>query len=213
MIVFSGLTVAVSLIALCVFPQRFLYSIGIGGALVALSSAAVCLLLLPAVLGLLGERVNALAPPRLQGIPSERRWHRLARFVLSYPISVTVVAASLMIFAGLPFLRVELTQANAQILPSTASAHEVERIVSKRFEADPADRMVLVYRSRPAADFAREKLIPDQGVVDVEGPQRVGPGLYQLDAELGAKGYSDEAVSTLKRARSANWGVRALIGG
>src|SRR3954464_5970423 len=55
MIVFSGLTVALSLIALCVFPQRFLYSIGIGGALVALSSAAVCLLLLPAVLGLLGE--------------------------------------------------------------------------------------------------------------------------------------------------------------
>jgi uncharacterized membrane protein YdfJ with MMPL/SSD domain len=213
MIVFSGLTVAVSLISLCIFPQRFLYSIGIGGALVALSSAAVCLLLLPAVLALLGERVNALAPRRLQGPPSERRWHRLARFVLSYPISVTVVAASLMVFAGLPFLRVELTQANAQILPSDASAYEVQRVVSSRFTADPADRMVLVYRNPAAADFAREKLIPDQAVVDVEGPRREGPGLYRLDAELGPNGYSDAAVNSLKRARSSNWGDRALIGG
>src|SRR5204863_5141409 len=90
MIMISGLTVAFSLFALCVFPQRFLYSIGIGGALVALSSAAVCLLFLPAILALLGERVNALAPRGFQGLPSERRWHRLARFVLSYPISVTI---------------------------------------------------------------------------------------------------------------------------
>ena len=56
MIVFSGMTVAVSLVSLCIFPQRFLYSIGIGGALVALSSAAVCLLFLPALLALLGQR-------------------------------------------------------------------------------------------------------------------------------------------------------------
>jgi RND superfamily putative drug exporter len=213
MIVFSGLTVAVSLISLCVFPQRFLYSIGIGGALVALTSAAVCLLLLPAVLALLGERVNALAPRGLQGPPSERRWHRLARFVLSYPISVTIVAVSLMFFAGLPFLRVELTQANAQILPSSASAHQVEEVVSARFATDPADRMVLAYRSRPAADRAREKLIPDQAVASVQGPVRAGPGLYRLDAQLGVNGYSDAAVESVKRARSANWGTRALIGG
>jgi uncharacterized membrane protein YdfJ with MMPL/SSD domain len=213
MIVFSGLTVAVSLISLCVFPQRFLYSIGIGGALVALSSAAVCLFLLPAVLALLGERVNALAPRGLQGPPSERRWHRLARFVLSYPISVTVVAASLMVFAGLPFLRVELTQANAQILPAGASAHEVERVVAARFEVDPADRMFLVYRSRAAADFARQKLIPDQAIVDVHGPSSAGPSLYRIDAEFGPSGYSDAAVNSLKRARASNWGARALIGG
>ena len=65
MIVFSGLTVAVSLVALCIFPQRFLYSIGIGGALVALMSAAVCLLFLPALLALLGsegERPGAARP-------------------------------------------------------------------------------------------------------------------------------------------------------
>ena len=99
-------------------------------ALVALSSAAVCLLFLPAILALLGERVNALAPRGFQGPPSERRWHRLARFVLSYPISVTIVAICVMFAAGLPFLRVQLTQADAKILPSSASAHRVKQVVA-----------------------------------------------------------------------------------
>src|SRR5262249_19756212 len=105
MIVFSGLTVAVPLIAPCIFPQRFLYSIGIGGALVALSSAAVCLLFLPALLAVLGRRANALAPPALQGTPSRRRWFSLARFVLSHAAAVAICAAAIMIVAGVPFLR------------------------------------------------------------------------------------------------------------
>ena len=67
MIVFSGMTVAVSLISLCIFPQRFLYSIGIGGALVALSSAAVCLLFLPAVLAILGAARQRAGAGRLSG--------------------------------------------------------------------------------------------------------------------------------------------------
>src|SRR5215204_6781874 len=117
MVVFSGMTVAASLISLCIFPQRFLYSIGIGGALVALSSAAVCLLFLPALLAMLGHRVNALSPVAFQGVPSERRWFRLARFVLTHPVSVAICAVAVMVFASLPFLRVELTQANARILP------------------------------------------------------------------------------------------------
>src|SRR4051794_32337041 len=103
MVVFSGLTVAVSLIALCIFPQRFLYSIGIGGALVALASAGVCLLFLPAFLALLGERVNALAPAALQGTPTGRRWFSLARFVLNRPAIVAFCAVAVMVIAGLPF--------------------------------------------------------------------------------------------------------------
>ncbi len=75
MIAFSGVTVALSLISLWVFPQRFLYSIGIGGALVALTSALVCMVLLPAVLGLLGERVNALS---LRPVPGSSQHPSLA---------------------------------------------------------------------------------------------------------------------------------------
>ena len=65
-VLFSSLTVAAALASLIVFPQRFLYSMGIGGSLVALLAAAVALVVLPAVLSILGPRVNALAPRFLQ---------------------------------------------------------------------------------------------------------------------------------------------------
>ena len=63
---FSSMTVAVALAALLVFPQRFLYSMGLGGSLVVLLAALISLTVLPAVLTLLGTRVNSLAPRFLQ---------------------------------------------------------------------------------------------------------------------------------------------------
>ena len=75
-VLFSSLTVAGAIASLLVFPQRFLYSMGIGGSLVALIAAAIALIVLPAVLALLGERVNALAPAFLQ---PARRARRAAR--------------------------------------------------------------------------------------------------------------------------------------
>ncbi len=73
-VLFSSITVAVALASLMVFPQRFLYSMGLGGMLVALLAASIALTVLPAVLALLGNRVNALAPglPPADG-PSETR--------------------------------------------------------------------------------------------------------------------------------------------
>ena len=59
---FSSLTVAAAIASLTIFPQRFLYSMGLGGSLVALLAATVALTVLPAVLTLLGTRVNSLAP-------------------------------------------------------------------------------------------------------------------------------------------------------
>jgi uncharacterized membrane protein YdfJ with MMPL/SSD domain len=213
MIVFSGLTVAVSLIALCIFPQRFLYSIGIGGALVALSSAAVCLLFLPALLAILGERVNALAPVAMQGVPSERRWFRLARFVLTHPVSVVICAVAVMVVAGLPFLRVELTQANAKILPKDASARQVDDAIDQSFASDPADRIVVVAQTRAVARAALRDLSGESTVRTTLGPVAVPRGVYRVDAQLAVPPYSDAALDTVRRARSQSWARDALIAG
>ena len=85
---FSSLTVAAALASLLVFPQRFLYSMGLGGSLVALFAALISLTVLPAVLTLLGTRVNSFAPRFLQRRaeadtrPDEHGfWYRLSRFV------------------------------------------------------------------------------------------------------------------------------------
>jgi uncharacterized membrane protein YdfJ with MMPL/SSD domain len=213
MIVFSGLTVAVSLISLCIFPQRFLYSIGIGGALVALSSAAVCLLFLPALLAMLGRRVNALAPPALQQMPSGRRWFRLARFVLDHPATVAIGAVAVMVVAGLPFLRVELTQANAKILPVSASARQVDDAVSARFASNPADRIVVVLTNPRSAAAAARDLAAERAIETVDKPVRVAPGLVRVDAQLAVDPYSDAALDAVRHMRSQGWAAKALVGG
>ena len=90
-VAFSAITVACALAALIVFRQRFLYSMGVGGALCALIAAAVSLTLLPALLGMLGERVNAGGPRRWkEAIAREARaersgfWYRHSQRVMRH---------------------------------------------------------------------------------------------------------------------------------
>jgi uncharacterized membrane protein YdfJ with MMPL/SSD domain len=214
MVVFSGLTVAASMISLCIFPQRFLYSIGIGGALVAIASAAVCLLFLPALLALLGQRVNGLAPIALQGVPSERRWFAIVRFVLTHPVSVAIIAVAIMVFAGLPFLRVELTQANAKILPQDASARQVDDAIHANFASDPADRIIVVASSQETATAAAQFLGAQPTIASTQPPVRLPDGVYRVDAQLsGDDPFSDPALDTVRHARDQPWAKDALVAG
>jgi uncharacterized membrane protein YdfJ with MMPL/SSD domain len=104
-IVVSSLTVAAALASLAVFPQNFLYSMGIAGALVALVAATLALVVLPAMLALLGPRVNALAPKRLQRAadrdarPAESGfWYDLEHSLAAHlPIVLALIIASTLI--------------------------------------------------------------------------------------------------------------------
>src|ERR671935_577726 len=84
-ILFSSLTVAAALASLTIFPQNFLFSMGLAGAVVALVAATLALVVLPAMLALLGPRVNALAPKWLQRAPDPDA--RPARAGVWYPPS------------------------------------------------------------------------------------------------------------------------------
>src|SRR5215211_986424 len=108
-VVFSSLTVAGALASLLVFPQRFLYSMGIAGFFVALIAAAIALTVLPAVLTLLGRRVDAFAPAFLaRRAQRDARplqagfWYRLTRLVTRAPGRIAVGAAALLIALGIP---------------------------------------------------------------------------------------------------------------
>ena len=109
-VLFSSVTVAVSVAALAIFPQRFLYSMGIAGAIVALLAATLALTVLPALLAVLGPRVNALSPQRLRRA-AERdarparsgAWYRLAQLVTRRPAQVAVTSAALLIALGIPY--------------------------------------------------------------------------------------------------------------
>jgi uncharacterized membrane protein YdfJ with MMPL/SSD domain len=139
-VLFSALTVAGAIASLLVFPQRFLYSMGIGGALVALIAAAVALVVLPAILALLGTRVNALAPGVLRGRaerearPDEHGfWFRLSRLVMRVPGRIAIASAALLIALGIPFLSAQFTTVDAQVLPDSASANRVDDALRAEF--------------------------------------------------------------------------------
>ena len=117
-VLFSCLTVAAALTSLLVFPIRFLYSMGIGGAIVALCDGAVALIVLPAVLIVLGPRINALAPAWLQRRAARSAtaaagqnggWWRLAHGVVRRPVPVALVSAVVLLAAAIPALRLQFT--------------------------------------------------------------------------------------------------------
>jgi RND superfamily putative drug exporter len=139
-VLFSAVTVAVAVAALNIFPQRFLYSMGIAGAIVALLAATLALTVLPALLALLGPRVNALSPPRLRRA-AERdarparsgAWYRLARRVTRRPAQVAVASAAVLIALGIPFTQVRFITADERVLPPRASAHQVHDALDRQF--------------------------------------------------------------------------------
>jgi uncharacterized membrane protein YdfJ with MMPL/SSD domain len=156
-VLFSSLTVAAALAALLVFPQRFLYSMGLGGSLVALIAAAIALVVLPAVLALLGERVNSLAPAFLQR-RAERDakstqagfWYRLSRFVMRRPGRVAAASAAVLIALGIPFLAISFTSVDAQVLPEDASARQVDDVLRADFPPFRDSPVQLVVGGGPA---------------------------------------------------------------
>jgi RND superfamily putative drug exporter len=121
-IVFSSLTVAAAVASLTIFPQLFLRSMGIAGAVVALIAATLALVVLPALLAVLGPRVNALAPKRLQRAaerdarPDESGfWYRLAQFVTRRPRRIALLSAAVLIALAIPFTSTRFLPVNASV--------------------------------------------------------------------------------------------------
>ena len=114
-VIFSALTVAAATASLTVFPLRFLQSIGIGGAVVALSAAATSLLLLPALFVLLGSRLGKAKPvPSGYGV-----WYRLAHGVMRHPGSIATATITGLVLLAVPTLSTKWTGVDASVLPTT----------------------------------------------------------------------------------------------
>jgi uncharacterized membrane protein YdfJ with MMPL/SSD domain len=221
-VMFSSLTVAAALASLLVFPQKFLYSMGIGGVLVALSAAAVALIVLPAVLALLGRRVNALAPERLKRAnEADARaeetgfWYRLSHFIMRRPGRVAVAAATLMIVLGLPFLRVAFTSVDASVLPPDNEA----RVVSNALERDfPPNRTTPIYvvaetTSRADLDGYRAQLERLPGAAAVSPPRPLARDVARIDVVSRGGELADSSKQLVDDIRAVDPSFDTLVGG
>jgi uncharacterized membrane protein YdfJ with MMPL/SSD domain len=176
-IIFSSLTIAAAIASLTIFPQRFLSSMGIGGALVALLAASLALIVLPALLTVLGPRINALAPRRLaraaerDARPDELGgWYRLSRFVTRRPAPIALASAVLLIALGLPVTGITFTNADAGVLPASASARQVDDALNREFPPNrtaPLEVVVGAPADAPQvrAVAARLRALPDVSAV------------------------------------------------
>jgi putative drug exporter of the RND superfamily len=116
--VFSGLTVAAAMAALIFMPQRFLYSMAVAGASVAVLSALLAILVVPSLLALLGPRIDALSVRRGPAVSdASDGWYRLARGVMRRPVAVALASSALLLAASAPLLWTTLTGPSAEAVP------------------------------------------------------------------------------------------------
>jgi putative drug exporter of the RND superfamily len=206
-IMFSSLTIAAAIASLTIFPQRFLYSMGIAGALVALLAATLALTVLPALLAVLGPRVNALAPARLaRAADRDARpahsgaWYRLAKLIQRRPALIAITSASLLIALGIPFYtQVKFTSVDAGVLPTAASARQVDDALNTQFPPNrsaPLDLVVGAPANSPALKSLEARVARLPGVSAVAPAQPAGPNM-SLIAVAPAKAPLSEASQQL----------------
>ncbi len=151
-VVFSASTVAAAMASLLVLPQQFFYSMGLGGVLVTMLVCFAALTVLPALLLLLGPRINALSPKWLQHSAStiarpvlDGRWYRLATAVMRRPVTVAVCASVLLLALLAPALGIKLSAVgSASALPTSTSTRQVSDTLAAQFKLNPEHAIEVV---------------------------------------------------------------------
>lgn len=205
-VMFSGLTVVISLLSLLVFPQMFLKSMGLGGAAAVLVAMLTALTVLPALLALLGNRVNSLSVWSLlrrgrKNIVAVRPvsdrqgfWYRNSQFVMRHPFSVLLVTLALLVWVGLPFLRVNFTATDQRSLPKGSESRTVLEVLNTQFPANETSPIqILVQTNNPATNADNLSALYDytQQLKNLPGVRRVD-SLVNLNAQLTGKDFQKD---------------------
>ena len=188
-VAFSGIAVAIGLSGLLLFEAPAIRSIGIAGALVVLCSVVFALTFLPAILGMLGHRVNALSlgglrhriRPIADGVEPARsaRWERVAHAVMRRPIAFLVPTLAVLLIVGSPFLRLEQGVPGAEIYPPGVESRDAYVALQTEFApgettpvvilADVTDSPTDPATIQALSDYATTLMAMD-GIDRVEGP-------------------------------------------
>jgi RND superfamily putative drug exporter len=179
-ITFSGLTVAIGLSGMLFYEGTFLSSMGLAGAVVVAFAVLYGLTFLPALLCVLGPRVDRLRVP----IPRARGegrgfWHGLSTWVMRRPILVLLPVLAGILITASPFLRIEMANGDVTMLPKHAESRRGYDLLVAEFPEYDKNQVTVVVRTdgdplepariQPLYDFhQRLKALPD--VLSVESP-------------------------------------------
>ncbi|WP_449062089.1 MMPL family transporter [Planomonospora algeriensis] len=172
-VAFSGLTVATALCGLLLFPQMFLRSIGLGAAAVVLVAMAAALVVLPALLAVLGPRVDALNVMPDFGRRRRGSWHRIASSVMRRPVAYLVGVGAVLLALAAPFLHVRFGGVDHRVLPEHFESRQVAERIDREFARNamaPIEVVVLVER-----DLVGPMTAAAPGALPSEVGGRLGP--------------------------------------
>jgi len=218
-VLFSGLTVAAAMSSLLIFPQEFLRSIGYGGIAAVLVAMLAALTILPAVLRLLGHRIDAWRIPLL----NRRRavdeahgaWARVARGVMARPVVYVVVIVGALLLIALPFLGVRWGSVDYHVLPQDSPAHVAYEKLNTDFGPERSTANVLVTGAdqRQLASYTTE-LAAVGGGIEVS-PLQSQDGTTLLRASWPGNTESEASQTTVRELRDVPvpGGAESLVGG
>jgi uncharacterized membrane protein YdfJ with MMPL/SSD domain len=201
---FSAVTVACALATLVVFPEGFLKSMGIAGAIVAIVAAVAALTISPALLTIWGAKV---AKGRAAHVGSvDGGWYRLARRVTRRPGIVAAVTAVLMLAAAVPALSVHWSSANdSRVIPTSQSSRVVADAVARQFPGAGTQPLTVAIAaprsSAPAvAAVARHvRTLPE--ITTMSTPVYLGSRTWTIRAQLAGDPTGAEAQRDVKLIR------------
>jgi uncharacterized membrane protein YdfJ with MMPL/SSD domain len=202
-VIFSAATVACALATLTLFPQGFLKSMGLAGAVTAVVAALAALIVSPALLAVWGRKLARTDAP-----PSDTdRWYRFARAVMRRPGPVAAVTAALMLAAALPALSVQWSSANdSRVIPQGQSARTVADALNRDFAGAGRSPVTVAIRAPGSAGAAvtgyAHRIATFDGVQRVSAPRLLGNDTWQVNAAVAGDPAGDTAQRVVDEIRA-----------
>ena len=160
-ILFSGLTVAIGLLGMVFLGLGNIGSIGWAGTVVVSLAVLYALTLLPALLAVIGPRVNSLRLPFIHPERSRKGrglWHRVAVVVMTHPWPVFLSVSALLLVLGLPFLHLRVGSGDVNALPPEALSRRGDEALREHFPGGDSNRVLVVVRYPAGSPLTAERI-------------------------------------------------------
>jgi RND superfamily putative drug exporter len=216
-VLFSGLTVIIALLGMLIVPSTIFRSIAMGAIFVVSFAIIASLTLLPAVLRLLGDKINSLRLPFIgRGVQTgeERRggfWDHVATTVMKHPVIGVVGVTVILVAASIPYFSINAGSAGVDTLPDKFESKQGFAVLSEEFQGgdvSPAEIVIDGDANSPAVANAVTKL--QQVIADANDPV-FGPATYEvsqdgslsvLSVQVAIDPYLEEANRGIERLRN-----------
>jgi putative drug exporter of the RND superfamily len=202
---FSGATVLIGLMGLALFEFMFLRSVGIAGVIVVAWSTVAALTLLPALLSVVGPRIDRFSLPWRSVSDSSRNgfWVRLSVAVMARPVAVLIPTLALLLLLGSPFLRVNISSPDATILPPDLPSRQAFDTLVSEFGVGEISPFLIVLQSQTPGDlFTREHL---ESIYAVSARLASDPRVTRVQSIVPPTLPRNEAVGVAMLQRGLNW--------